>query len=148
MKYIAVVMKGAINMFFALVLFSSLAARAQKNNDAIAHRLKAFYTYYIRDNAGPIHTFSKDTMRKYCSAAFLNKLKHADYIGSDPVVHFQDFDTAWISTLRVNRLSAGNTKKYQACFLYDGSDHCITLYLVKEQGQWKINKTCNGGECY
>ena len=145
-------MKNVKMLLVIAVVLNCFIGDARAGNDPITIGLESFYSYYIRENSKePLSTnVSNDTMKKYCSMAFLKKMRNDKELEADPIVHAQDFDPSWLKTLRVKKLNAANGLKYEVCFLdvYQKKDHCIMLFLVKEAGQWKINKTCNGGYCY
>lgn len=125
------------------------AAHSQ-TKDPVAAELRTFYDNYIVENAGPIKPFSKDTLKRYCCKAFLHKMNTDKELDVDPLLWVQDYDSSWVKTLQISRLSDGAIKKYKLCFFdnYERKNICMIVFLKKEDGQWKISKTCSGGYCY
>ncbi|MBS1584637.1 MAG: DUF3828 domain-containing protein [Bacteroidetes bacterium] len=133
----------------AFLLAALNTARAQ-GKDPVATELRAFYDYYIVENAGPIKRFSQDTLERYCCKAFLHKMNTDKELDADPLLWVQDYDSSWVKTLQIIRLPDRATKKYKLCFFdnYERKNICMTVFLKKEEGKWKIYKTCSGGYCY
>jgi hypothetical protein len=136
-------------LFMIFLVALSYAARSQAK-DPVAAELRTFYNYYIVENAGPIKLFSKDTLKRYCCKAFLQKMNADKELDADPLLWVQDYDSSWVKTMQISRLSDGATKKYKLCFFdnYERKNICMTVLLKKEDGRWKISKTCSGGHCY
>lgn len=136
----------------AVLLVFAGYANGQALKDPVALRIGAFYRYYIlvHDNPNPRMTISKDTMRKYCSAGFLARMRLDKELDVDPVVHAQDYDKEWLKTLAVVRISDGTTKQYCVTWWYAYASKTDSLFvsLKKEAGDWKIFKTCRDGYCY
>ena len=121
-----------------------------QSKDPIAAELRAFYSYYIVEQAGPIKPFSEDTLKRYCCKAFLHKEKVAKDLDADPVLLVQDYDSDWVRTMQIQKTGTGAAPKYQLCFRdnYKHERICMTIYLKKEEGHWKICKTCRDGYCF
>ena len=137
----------------ALVFISKLSFAQVKNtndHDNIVKRLSSFYSYYIVKSLDPVNDkISRDTMKKYCTASFLKQTYYAvdPERDADVMLDVQDFDTAWVHTLKITKVSDGDKKKYSICvwLVYEKIYHCIHVALKKEQGEWKIDKVIQTG---
>jgi len=143
-------MKSCRRLLIAFLLAALNSVAHAQEKDRVANELRAFYDYYILANAGPIKPFSKDTLERYCCKAFLHKMNTDKELDVDPILWVQDYDSSWVKTLQISRVGEGAIKKYKFCFFdnYERKNICITVSLKKEEGRWKICKTCSGANCY
>ncbi len=133
-------MKTFIKYTFPLLLLSSCT---QQQDENIEEKLRNFYAYYITVNDGTSgKAASKDTLEKYCTRAFLQKIYSDTDIDYDPIISGQDFDKEWVKTLTVTKATAKRDKIYRVSFLWDAKEmksHNIVVTMGKEAGKWKID---------
>jgi len=140
-------------VILVLVCFScSATAFAQTDTKATAESIKRFYCYYMieSDNPPPHKEVSKDTLRKYFSVSFLKKMRTDRELDYDPIVHAQDYDKEFVKTLKVSKCGDGSDGKFCISYWYEADKKYDSLYVyvIREAGAWKINKTCHEGDCY
>src|ERR1700744_5396963 len=118
-----------------IILFS-VTVCAQVQPESEASRLARFYKYYIVQNDRlPVnHPVSRDTLRKYCAASFLKKIRNDKELDYDPIVHANDFDSSFVKTLKVINLDA-SANKYGVTYWYDYEKKydTIIVFVAKEQ---------------
>ncbi len=117
-------------------------------NDSTIETLKTFYTDYATEfcKEDDVDEDKLASLReKYLSKNLIAKLDSIsinDFIDADPILCAQDFAEEWISTFQ---FKPDNNMKdvYDFCYCYntsEGSKSYIKLYLIKEDGIFKINK--------
>ena len=130
-------------LILIVVVFCTIIARSQDVAGANVKRLTGFYTWYITANAGsPDKQILNDSLKKYCTTAFLKKMRANKCPEYDAILHCQDFDKAWVKTLMVTKVPAAGKEKYSVCTTEENpkQKNCVNVFLIKEGGQWKINK--------
>lgn len=132
------------HMILVMALLFAHRALAQVKVGSNASRLRSFYSWYITVNDGGAHEgkLVNDSLKKHCTADFLKRMHGNKSLESDPVLHCQDFDKGWVETLSVTKLPAGEKEKYAVCFTEENpaAKHCLNVFLLKEGGEWKIDK--------
>ncbi len=106
-------------------------------------KLRNFYSWYITTNdtlkTGKV---SADTLEKYITAAYRERIASDSELDYDPILSAQDYDKKWVNTLTVSKATAGREKIYRVSFLTDEKEkisHNIVVTMNKEHGEWKID---------
>lgn len=132
-------------LLLALLLIA-IASRAQQEKDDTGNRIKAFYSQYITvmEHLPPQQQFSRDTLNKYCTISFLEKLPSlTGQCDCDPIVCAQDYDGTLVETMTI---TASGNNKFTVLFPdYKWGKYCLQVTVKKEQGEWKINEVKDMG---
>lgn len=129
-------------IFFAAVAVLLAMGCAGPEEDVEA-KLQHFYAWYITTNdtlkTGKV---SADTLEKYITAAYRERIAGDSELDYDPLLSAQDYDKKWVNTLTVSKATAGREKIYRVSFLTDEKEkisHNIVVTMNKENGEWKID---------
>ncbi len=127
--------------FIAAITWLAIAGCAGPEEDVEA-KLKHFYSWYISTNdtlkTGKV---SADTLEKYITAAYRERIATDSELDYDPLLSAQDYDKKWVNTLTISKATAGREKIYRVSFLTNEKEkisHNIVVTMNKEHGEWKI----------
>jgi len=130
------------NILTCLAMLLLLCACNQPEEN-IEAKIRDFYTWYIIVNdTTDGKNIPKDTLEKYCTSAYLDRIAHDTDIDYDPILSSQDYDKKWVNTLTIAKATAGREKIYRVSFLTDEKkkiSHNIVVTMGKEDGLWKID---------
>jgi hypothetical protein len=128
--------------FIAATMWLAVAGCAGPEED-VAAKLQHFYSWYISTNdtlkTGKV---SADTLEKYITTAYRERIASDSELDYDPLLSAQDYDKKWVKTLTISKATAGREKIYRVSFLIDEKEkisHNIVVTMNKEHGEWKID---------
>ncbi len=105
--------------------------------------LTEFYIHYLTEQdkmlSGGYNPKTIEAIKNnYLTKKMQERLKFLE-LEYDPFLNAQDFSKDWIKTLEITPLQEIEDA-YKVCYHYDNEHtNCITLFLVKENGKFKIN---------
>lgn len=128
--------------FIAAITWLAVAGCAGPDENVEA-KLQHFYTWYITTNdtlkTGKV---SADTLKKYITTAYRERIATDSELDYDPLLSAQDYDKKWVNTLTISKATAGREKIYRVSFLTNEKEkisHNIVVTMNKEHGEWKID---------
>ncbi len=105
--------------------------------------LTEFYTHYLTEQDKMLSDgYNPKTIEviknNYLTVKLQERLNFLE-LEYDPFLNAQDFSKDWIKTLEITPVEEIEDA-YNVCYHYDNEHtNCITLFLVKENGKFKIN---------
>ena len=133
---------------FIAILFISLLSACSSHPEQAQKRVFDFYSYYLNVYANSTGKIKPDPekMKDYVAQETLNQLSVISYIyeqeivGSDYYTYAQDNAADWIPRLRVGDAKDYFGGKYVNVWLgcENNKNYQIGVYLIKEDGRWKI----------
>lgn len=137
-----------IVIFIVACLISSCSLATTKLPD---EQVKDFYNYYLSTFSTAQPDYQAPELRRYISAATLNRLHDVmaipeqDIITSDYFTYTQDYDPAWIPALKIGTVHGGQVHKTVDVYLgiEDGKHQHLEAFLEQEAGVWKITRVRN-----
>ena len=144
-------MRNKVKIFsFALFLFfiGSLSASVAKAADTPEQTAKSFYQWYVkelkREGGNPID--NKQMLAKYATKRLIKQInawRAAEEYDADYFINAQDFDKSWLVSTGKAAIS-GNKATLKVSLKStkpknQGFSQNLTVKLVKEAGEWKID---------
>lgn len=131
----------------AIVLCACLLSACSVKPDISAPaRVRAFYASYLPTLTSSDRGYPPSEMRDYISADTISRIEQIDSIpeqdllGSDYFAYAQDYDSSWVSALKV-----GPTKAFMGGELIpvwigreNGGKLELEVFVRREKGTWKI----------